>query len=147
MTQYGKYPNAFYRLVVKTIIKNTKDQILLVKENSDDWDLPGGGIDHGETVQDALKRELAEEISYNGAIDTILLGTQPIYSKRADICVMFVVYSVTLRDPYEPRAGADASVVEYRDLPDSPAGLMTRSDELMYKFAVDPSYMIDFLPK
>jgi 8-oxo-dGTP pyrophosphatase MutT (NUDIX family) len=39
------------------------DKVLLVKEASDDWwALPGGGVDHGETVESSLVREVEEEL-------------------------------------------------------------------------------------
>ena len=42
------YPNTFYRVSVKALIKNEQDQVLVIKENQDTWSLPGGGLDHGE---------------------------------------------------------------------------------------------------
>lgn len=42
------YPNAFYRVSVKALIKDDSGNILVVKENQDTWSLPGGGLDHGE---------------------------------------------------------------------------------------------------
>src|SRR6185437_15436533 len=37
--------------------------LLLVKEQNDAWwSLPGGGIDYGETIEQALRREMSEEL-------------------------------------------------------------------------------------
>lgn len=39
------------------------DKVLLVKEADDNWwALPGGGIDHGETIETSLLREVEEEL-------------------------------------------------------------------------------------
>ncbi|WP_404275583.1 NUDIX domain-containing protein [Exiguobacterium undae] len=52
-----------YRIVVGIV--RQVDQLLLVKNQADGaesiWSLPGGVIEAGETLADALKREMAEE--------------------------------------------------------------------------------------
>ena len=48
--------------------------IALRSDISDAWQFPQGGIDEGETPQDALKRELLEEIGCN---DVEILGEYP----------------------------------------------------------------------
>ena len=51
-----------YRVSVKALIID-KDKILLVKEWDDEWwSFPGGGIEHGESMQQALCREIREEL-------------------------------------------------------------------------------------
>ena len=62
MKQESSYPNAYYRVSVKAVIKDGDDRILLVREHNDYRVLPGGGIDHGETIEQALQREIAEEV-------------------------------------------------------------------------------------
>ena len=53
-----------YRLSIKGIIQNDTGEILLVKENGRDWwDLPGGGMDHGENIKTAIAREMKEEVN------------------------------------------------------------------------------------
>ncbi len=54
--------DCIYRVSVKAIILND-DKILLVKEWDDEWwSFPGGGIEYGESIQDALYREVEEEL-------------------------------------------------------------------------------------
>jgi 8-oxo-dGTP pyrophosphatase MutT (NUDIX family) len=54
--------DCLYRVAVRVVI--VKDnKVLLVKEASDNWwAFPGGGIDHGETVESSLVREIEEEL-------------------------------------------------------------------------------------
>lgn len=59
----------YYRVSVKTKI-NFNGKILLVKEDGKKWDLPGGGIEHYENIDEALKRELTEEIGVGEFIIT-----------------------------------------------------------------------------
>ncbi|HEY5383393.1 MAG TPA: NUDIX hydrolase [Candidatus Paceibacterota bacterium] len=63
------FPNAFYRVTVKGLcVRDGK--ILLVHDYSghsatdpgSEWELPGGGLEFGENFQDALKREVQEEM-------------------------------------------------------------------------------------
>src|SRR6266542_2048173 len=54
--------DCLYRVAIRVlIIQNEK--VLLVKEAEDEWwALPGGGVDHGETVESSLVREVEEEL-------------------------------------------------------------------------------------
>lgn len=55
-------PECFYRISVKALILNEeRDRFLVIKEN-EEWELPGGGLDWGESVESELKREIMEEM-------------------------------------------------------------------------------------
>src|SRR5688500_10307917 len=54
--------DCLYRVAVKALIIQN-NTVLLVRESDDDlWTFPGGGVDHGETVETSLVRELQEEL-------------------------------------------------------------------------------------
>lgn len=56
-----------YRVSLKCLVLNAAGDVLVVKEAGRDWwDLPGGGMDHGESVAGAIARELAEEVHLQG---------------------------------------------------------------------------------
>lgn len=58
----SKINNCIYRVSVKALVVND-GKVLLVKEDDDDfWDIPGGGLDHGESLNEALIREVTEEL-------------------------------------------------------------------------------------
>ncbi|MDB9952011.1 NUDIX domain-containing protein [Porticoccaceae bacterium] len=54
-----------YRLSSHAVIVNNKNEVLLLRANygNNSWGLPGGALDIGETIQEALVRECQEEMS------------------------------------------------------------------------------------
>jgi len=71
------FPDSFFRVSVKALIRNG-DSILLQHEPApkDWWDMPGGGIDFSETPQEALARELREEMGFMA----LRIADHPTYS-------------------------------------------------------------------
>ena len=52
------------RRAVRAIVLDPDDRILLVRfsfPSRDVWATPGGGIDEGESAEEAIRRELGEE--------------------------------------------------------------------------------------
>ena len=87
----------YYRVSVKAKI-NFNGKTLLVREDGKKWDLPGGGIEHYETIGEALKRELTEEI---GVSDFIITSGPKIFKMidaAANRPLIFIVYELEL-DP------------------------------------------------
>ena len=85
----------YYRVSVKAKI-NFNGKILLVKEDGKKWDLPGGGIEHFETIQEALTRELTEEI---GVSEFSIISGPKIFKmidRSANRPLIFIVYELKL---------------------------------------------------
>ena len=55
-------PNTFYRISAKALILDDQKRFLLVREENGLWEIPGGGIDHGEHPIETIKREIMEEM-------------------------------------------------------------------------------------
>ncbi|KAA8735430.1 NUDIX domain-containing protein [Acinetobacter qingfengensis] len=61
----------FYRLSAHAVICNAQRQVLLLKATYTDcaWGLPGGALDLGETIHQALIRECKEELGCDVLIE------------------------------------------------------------------------------
>ena len=68
-------PPCFYRLSVKALIHNDEWKFLLVKEENNLWEFPGGWVDYWEDLQECLKREVREEMW----LETIFIAEEPSY--------------------------------------------------------------------
>ena len=90
------YPNTFYRVSIKAFITNDDGQVLVVRENQDFWDLPGGGLDHGELPQDCLKREIYEELGIKDVQVGEIAYSNTLYMDKKDAWLIWIVYKVKL---------------------------------------------------
>lgn len=62
----------FYRFSVHAVI-HFRGQVLLIKQTYGDkrWGLPGGGVEPGETIHEAIKRECKEELGIDIIIEAL----------------------------------------------------------------------------
>ena len=71
MTQIdlSQLPSTYYRVSVKALIKDNQDRLLVFQDSAGNWELPGGGLEHGEDIDDCIRRELQEEIQ--GTVESV----------------------------------------------------------------------------
>lgn len=68
------FPECHYRISVKgLVLDETRTKFLVVQEDNGKWELPGGGLDHGESPQECLKREIKEEMG----LEVAWMAAQP----------------------------------------------------------------------
>ena len=56
-------PPTFYRVRVKALIYDDEGRLLLVTNHHGHDELPGGGLEFGETIAACIRREIREELS------------------------------------------------------------------------------------
>jgi ADP-ribose pyrophosphatase YjhB (NUDIX family) len=62
-------------LGVRALVLDTQDRVFLVRHTYvPGWHLPGGGVEHGETALQSLRRELQEEANIDWTRPPRLLG-------------------------------------------------------------------------
>jgi len=88
--------DSLIRVSLKAVILDERGRTLVVKENGRDWwDIPGGGIEHGETLKEALARELYEEVSLEGDFEyETLLAEDPRYIEAHNLYQMRITFLV-----------------------------------------------------
>ncbi len=79
MPKKSDQPDIRYRLNVAAILRNGAGKILLGErvDRSGAWQFPQGGVDDGETLSQALARELREEISVGPSAYQIVSSRGP----------------------------------------------------------------------
>ena len=113
------YNDSLYRISLKCLIRNSEGEVLVVKEvNRESWDLPGGGMNHGEDLMTSIRRELKEEINFDGSFTyKILALDEPIHLLTRDVWQVRVVLEIQ-PDSMNFSVGADADDVRFMN-PDS----------------------------
>ena len=108
---------AAYALVVQD------DQVLLTRNSPRGphpgyWNLPGGGLQHGEAPLAAVVREVAEETGLDASVGAILLvdnvalrGTAP-SGRDEELHSVGVVYAATVPDGAQPRVVEEDGTTE-----------------------------------
>lgn len=87
------YEQAFYRVSVVGFIRNQDDEILMVNEH-DRWTLPGGGWDYKESLHEALKREMYEEIALTTDFSETVIDAITFYNPNRKAWQMWVVCAI-----------------------------------------------------
>lgn len=102
---------AAYRVMVKGLVCDRAGRLLFVRERGETWDLPGGGLEHGEGLHEALRREFREELD---AEIEILAGKPliiPTWHDKFDDPVLILAYEVKLLT--NPQATEEAEEFAY----------------------------------
>jgi 8-oxo-dGTP diphosphatase len=92
-------PNCFYRISIKALVLDEQGKLLLTREDNGWWELPGGGLDHGEDIRKGLAREIKEEMG----LEVTFMAQTPSYfftfvAEKSKQWMSNVVYEVKLKD-------------------------------------------------
>jgi mutator protein MutT len=95
------------------------DRLLLIRRGhgpgAGEWSVPGGRVERGETLAEAVVRELLEETGLEGVCDDLVGWVERVTPEHHFVILDF---RVTILDPREPTAGADAAEAAWVNLTD-----------------------------
>ena len=89
----------YYRVSVKGLVTDDQGRVLLVLQDDGYWELPGGGLEHGEDPKDCLAREIKEETG----LTVTSVAPEPSYFLTVqrlgkETFIANAVYKITLLD-------------------------------------------------
>jgi 8-oxo-dGTP pyrophosphatase MutT (NUDIX family) len=94
------------RIAVYGICRNAAGDLLLTRAAAHltvagRWFLPGGGVDHGEHPEEALRRELTEETGLDGKVGELLgvLSDRATLPDGTDLHTVRLIYRITAQPP------------------------------------------------
>jgi ADP-ribose pyrophosphatase YjhB (NUDIX family) len=138
--QYWRFARGL-TLGVRGAVLDAEGQVMLVRHGySPGWHLPGGGVEPGETLLDALTRELAEEANVRLKDVPRLHGVfQNRHASRRDHVAVYVVREFDWAGPPKPSLEIqDARFFPADALPDGTTkGTRRRLEEILQGRAPD----------
>jgi 8-oxo-dGTP diphosphatase len=107
-----------YRISVKAVIKDGDGKTLLGRESDGSWELPGGGLEHGEAPREALSREITEETGFT--VDSVSERPVAFWTINKEVgsptlkWFSFVAYEAKISGTFTPSFGTNDEVEEIR---------------------------------
>lgn len=122
---HGAHGKARFRIGVFAIVERDGRYLLAHRSDIPWWNLPGGGLEYGETLAQGLARELREEIGVEIAIER-LVG---VYSKPQKHEVVLTFLCHLLADSPPPGPSEEVSEVAWFLPQDFPTNLLPKHRE------------------
>lgn len=93
------------KLVVAALVTDNAGRVLITRRRPDQpmpdqWEFPGGKMEPGESPEEALVRELSEEIGVRSQVGPVW---DVLYHRYPDYDVLMLVYACRLAPGAEPR--------------------------------------------
>jgi 8-oxo-dGTP pyrophosphatase MutT (NUDIX family) len=90
-----------FPISVKGVVLDPADRVLLLRNERDEWELPGGRIEIGESPEECVAREIAEETGWEVRAGPIL-DSWMYYVEAAEKHVFVVTYGCFAETALEP---------------------------------------------
>lgn len=104
------------QLAVSALVRRDRE-ILMIRRGRGPamgrWSVPGGRVEHGESLSEAVERELLEETGLSGNCGRFVGWVERISAGEHGEHFVILDFEVTLLDDREPTAGDDAAEVRW----------------------------------
>ena len=102
LVPHPTYGHLEYQLPIsaKTVIAY-RGRIPLLRNERDEWELPGGKLDLGESPEDTARREAHEELGLS--LGTLYLAHAWVYPITSNRHVFVIAYATVYRGDHNPR--------------------------------------------
>ncbi|TQR41414.1 NUDIX domain-containing protein [Paenibacillus popilliae] len=111
------HTTAIPKLGVGAVIRNHKDEILLVKRNRNPeqgtWSIPGGKLDMYESLEECVIREVKEEVNLDITVTQLLCTAETIRPEHDEHWVS-LIYDTTVQGGEARNNEADGAIGDMR---------------------------------
>jgi len=90
-----------YTVSIKGVFSTPAGDVVLLLNERDEWELPGGRIEIGESPQECVKREINEELGLSVSVEK-LLDTY-LFEVIPNKYVFIATYACSLGSDFNPR--------------------------------------------
>jgi 8-oxo-dGTP pyrophosphatase MutT (NUDIX family) len=94
-----------FTVSIKGVFCAPSGEVVLLMNERNEWELPGGRIELGETAAECVVREIGEELSLHVVVEA-LLDTY-LFEVIPDKHVFIVTYGCSLNGPFNPCISAE----------------------------------------
>jgi 8-oxo-dGTP diphosphatase len=129
-------PSPYYRVAIKVLIFNAAKRLLVVQNADGDWEIPGGGWEHDESLRACLDREVKEELGVKVATATDIAMTYRGLNKSGYVALRLVVTATlegsdfTYGDSMQAGQFVDATELAALPMVDDDTPIKQLSDEI-----------------
>jgi 8-oxo-dGTP pyrophosphatase MutT (NUDIX family) len=104
----------FGKVAVKAVIvKDGKVLICRDARNADMWEIPGGRINEGEKLEEALKREIIEELGVPIRVVGLVNSEQSLHV-RDNAMILFLSFETMIEGSSEPSLPPSGEIAEIK---------------------------------
>ena len=113
-------PTDRWPVSVKGIV-TVEDRVVLLRNERNEWELPGGRLEAGETPEECVVREVEEELGLEVVVDGLLdAWVYPVHPDRSVLVLTYGCVSLHDGEPVHSEEHGAVGVFDLRDLESIP---------------------------